>query len=270
MKKHVSLFLALLLIFSVLFAFPVEAAQPEQNGTEQNSDCIRENSICELFGAPRATDMNMAGNSVVLTHGVGDAVNACSHVYTYSNYSSILHKKTCTKCGYSVFESHNTLYQQNNSNSHRVKCTKCGRNITQSHSYTVSSSNRTLHRKTCSKCGYSYVENHIFKYMSVSETQHKKYCTVCGYSYLYAHSNFSYSLNGNGHNKCCGICGFSCFENHVSDNHTYLPYISIPATTSTHYHYEKCAKCEELYLKPCIFKYIDGATRCIKCNIFIS
>ena len=103
MKKHVSLFLALLLIFSVLFAFPVEAAQPEQIQTDQPYEKIDTDSICDQVSAPRATELDVPSNRTALAGGAGNEITAsCSHTYKNLQYNASQHKKVCTKCGYTT------------------------------------------------------------------------------------------------------------------------------------------------------------------------
>lgn len=179
MKKHVSLFLALLMMFSALFALPAEAAQIQDEQTNDNTHIA---SLSERFAAPRATDPDVGTNAVVIP-GTG---GGCAHTYNTVRYNGNYHKRVCRKCG--------SYYLV-------------------AHTFNLSMT-ATTHSKYCSVCGYSTTSTHSFKY-TYTESTHKRYCTVCNYSISAAH-NLKPKIKNNDssyHYQTC-VCGYSKLEKH--------------------------------------------------------
>lgn len=151
MKKHLSLFLALLLLFSALLAFPAEAVQPEPM---QEDTMV---STRQEIQAPRATDLYGTGDSVMVVPGD----SSCSHIYKYTPRSASLHGKCCTKCGYTVVCSHT--------------------------SFRVIGFSSTQHYLFCGNCG-DFTLSHIKKYTPCNSTYHQIYCSVCSWSDIDTHT----------------------------------------------------------------------------------
>ena len=236
MKKHLSLFLALLLLFSVFFALPVEAAQSEKMKTEQANVNFAAATVCLQSGAPRVTDPVMAGNTAVFATGSGSEITAkCTHTYRTVQYDSIRHRRVCTKCNYSYFVAHSFGYTACG-NVHNKHCSSCGYSVNESHTYgsTLTYLNENYHNKTCTRChitssfshsfgytdcgnvhnkhcscGYSVNESHTYGTpASISATEHKQTCT-CGHTIQRSHSWTGTELDPLYHIKYCGACGYN-------------------------------------------------------------
>lgn len=119
MKKHLSLFLALLLLFSALLAFPAEAVQPEPMQEDTMTVSTRQE-----IQAPRATDLYGTGDSINQYEG-GPGPEPCTHRYVlYSRY--------------------------NTATTHTYICSKCSNRLVRQHSWVLCG-----YGKYCAKCGYS-------------------------------------------------------------------------------------------------------------------
>ena len=176
MKKHVSLFLGLLMVVSMFFAFPAEAEALEQARMEQPQ-------IHEYGHVPSVTNLYDAKTTSTGAAGTGNNVNVfngCVHTFRLVQYNSSQHKKVCTKCGYSNLASHSFGYIQCG-NVHNKRCS-CGYSVNEAHTYVVGASkSATLHKITCSKCKIESTASHAYGTgVSISETAHQQTC-VCGY-----------------------------------------------------------------------------------------
>ncbi len=192
MKKHLSLFLALLLLFSALLAFPAEAVQPEQTKDISLTPSTREGEE-----APRATDLYSAGDSTMGSTDPG----FCYHSYKIVNYGNgTYHKKVCNKCGNTLYLKHQVGYKYVNSSTCRKYCTVCQYVYSNTaHTYPSTwDTTSTMHTKRCTKCQALLEQG--------------------------AHSNFkNYKDNGNGtHTKYCGVCNKAITENHTNNRYSYF------------------------------------------------
>ena len=207
MKKHLSLFLALLLLFSALLAFPAEAVQPEQA-----KDIALTPSVHKEGEAPRATDLYAAGDSAMYVPGD----DSCSHTYKIVQYSSTKHKKYCTKCGYAVYYAHKTAYKYVNLTTCRKYCPDCQYVLAnEPHNNTYRYVNSTTCQKYCTKCK-NIAGNEAHSYPStgvqVSSTQHKLTCTKCKVASKQESHNITYQNCGSSHVKYCTKCDYSVSE----------------------------------------------------------
>lgn len=217
MKKHLSLFLALLLLVSVFFALPVEAAQPEKMETEQANVNFAAATVCLQTGAPRVTDPAMDGNAAVFAAGAGSEITAkCTHTYKTVQYDSIRHRRVCTKCNYSYFVAHSFGYTACG-NVHNKHCSSCGYSVNESHTYgsTLTYLNENYHNKTCTRCHITSSFSHSFGYTDCGNV-HNKHCS-CGYSKNEAHVyGAPVSVSPTAHKKTCtsGSCNHTIQEDH--------------------------------------------------------
>lgn len=217
MKKHVSLFLALLLLFSALLAFPAEAVQ-----TEQTKDYALTLSDNQEVQAPRATDLYSAGDSVMYVPGNNDS---CSHPsYRYEKWNSSRHKRICTKCGYTVTPTHNFRYSYSGNKCYKY-CKDCqyGYNIEHDKDYRYSDG---YCQKYCRQCKHIFAnESHSYPTTwDTTSTMHKRYCTKCHTAFEQgAHCSFeNYTkIDENKHTKYCGVCGKDITENHTINGYSY-------------------------------------------------
>ena len=146
MKKRVSLFLALLMVFSVLFATSAEAARIKPTVDEQSQNPASAVTVREEVKAPCVTDLDQPGDFTMGTAGCSHSswgfvpangsyhnkiCNLCGNILARSthNFSYVYcvtyHKKVCGKCGYTVKQNHNS-YDPLDANTHLVKCSLCG------------------------------------------------------------------------------------------------------------------------------------------------
>lgn len=128
MKKHVSLFLALLLMFSVLFAIPVEAASPEGGRTEEISV-----SADSLSGqAPVCAEPIAAGTQGAVTPG-----NCTSHVFRCAGPWGSGHRMICVNCGKTIVVNHTIVHLSSGRTPdyHLGKCTVCSAIVQISHTW---------------------------------------------------------------------------------------------------------------------------------------
>ncbi len=173
MKKLVSLFLALLMMCSVLFAIPAEV----------NAAFVKEQAE-ESAKAPCAcgeAHLHEPGDSTMgaVTPG-GGSTRPCSHTYKTVQYNASYHKRVCTKCGYSYSVSHSYGYVAKNGTYHNKVCNLCGY-IAGSAVHCLSDwqSIGNYHVKTCSVCGYTIKQAHKWAYTDVNFLGHTRYCSVC-------------------------------------------------------------------------------------------
>lgn len=252
MKKHVSPFLALLMLFSALFALPAEAAQLEQIQNEQSYDSTDVDSIRSQVSAPRTTDLDVPSNRTVLAGGIGNEITAaCSHTYKNLQYNASQHKKVCTKCGYTTYAAHTIKYASQSATQHKKQCTVCGYSAVVSHTIKYQNCGNT-HQKYCSLCGYSTGEGHTYgTYTNLTENYHKMTCTKCGGTNTEKHT-FSYTSCGSVHNKHCTKCGYSVNESHTAG--------TITNVGSSSAHQVTCAKCKGTYSQAHTnWKYSDAS-----------
>lgn len=192
MKKHVSLFLALLILVSVFFAVPAEAAEREQTKMEQPQVCVM-SAPSAKEEAPSVTNLSQPSKDSENASGSGSAINAssaCNHVYGRPiSAGTQQHKRICTKCGHVQYYNHAVDHTTPTGNVH-VKYCACG--------YYMGSENHTIkcrmvdsqkHEYYCTKCNHTTKENHKMTYYIVTETlpgtsvkMRYKYwfCTVAG------------------------------------------------------------------------------------------
>ena len=180
MKKRASLFLALLMVFSVLFATSAEAARIKPTVDEQTQNSASAVTVREEVEAPRVTDPDQPGDSAMgaVTPG-GGTTPPCSHKYRTDPYSTSKHKRTCTKCGYSYYASHSYGYVVLNGTYHNKVCNLCGYiagRIAHSFSYEY---HGTYHIKKCSTCGYNVKQYHA-RSTEWDDIYHKVECSQCG------------------------------------------------------------------------------------------
>ena len=165
MKKHVSLFLALILVFSAFFAVPVEAAKAEPN--------------------PRA-ELRAAG---VCVHGPADGSRVCKHSYQTRPYNGSQHKRVCTKCGYTFYVNHSFNFTIQSASAHRKYCS-CGYSVSNAHTYGYVNTGNT-HTKYCKLCGYGAgSESHAFPagWSCDGSSTHSKRCSICGFTLTQPHA----------------------------------------------------------------------------------
>ena len=100
----------------------------------------------------------------------------CNHgSYTYTQYSSVIHKKTCNACGYQQNEAHHFQTVGNNQ-----VCSDCGYVLTgHQHSYFYIWKNYTQHTASC-LCGNSHDEVHVVPAGSFENGQLYATCLLCG------------------------------------------------------------------------------------------
>ena len=161
MKKRVSLFLALLMVFSVLFATSAEAAQIEPTVDVQSEILTSVVTARKEVNAPCVTDLDQPGDSTMgaVTPG-GGTTPPCTHKYRTDPYSASQHKRTCTKCGYSYYASHSFGLVPANGSYHNKVCNYCGyTTYGGTHQYNTYTDHTAYHVKSC-VCGYSVKENH--------------------------------------------------------------------------------------------------------------
>jgi hypothetical protein len=102
----------------------------------------------------RVTDN--AGNTIESTEY--SITTVCSHPsYSYSNYSTSNHKKTCTLCGYFEYQSHSFGSWSSYDNSeHRRKCSKCSRYDYEYHNWSLLRMDGQYYVYNCDICGRTY------------------------------------------------------------------------------------------------------------------
>lgn len=256
MKKHVSLFLALLMIFSVLFAFPVEAAQSQNVQAAQSVVSV---TVSEHCAAPRVTDPETGINGSVVPPNPGDN---CSHTYKTVQNNASNHKRVCTKCGYTTYVSHTLKYTSQSATQHKKYCSVCGYSAVVSHSIKYQNCGNT-HQKYCSLCGYTTGETHTYgsTYTSLTANLHSVACTKCGGTKTEKHT-FSYSDYGSTHNKHCR-CGYSVTESHSNSG---------PVSINASVHKYTCTRCGHSYQEGHTWGYSDTSNPlyhnkyCTKCQ----
>ena len=209
MKKHVSLFLALLMVVSMFFAFPAEAEALEQTRMEQSQ-------IHEYGHVPSVTNLYDVKTTSTGAAGTGNNVNVfngCVHTFRLVQYNSSQHKKVCTKCGYSNLASHSFGYTQCG-NVHNKHCS-CGYSVNESHTYGAAvPTSETTHKQTCA-CGQTIQGNHNWTTPSCYNSDyHARRCTVCSCIELSEHHTYlavrPYRVNGVLYpgTRCCTQCEF--------------------------------------------------------------
>lgn len=227
MKKHVSLFLALLMVVSMFFAFPAEAEALEQTRMEQPQ-------IHEYGHVPSVTNLYDAKTTSTGAAGTGNNVNVfngCVHTFRLVQYNSSQHKKVCTKCGYSNLASHSFGYTQCG-NVHNKRCS-CGYSVNEAHTYVVGASkSSTLHKITCSKCKIESTASHSFTYTQCGNV-HNKHCS-CGYSVNESHTyGAAVPTSETTHKQTCA-CGQT-----IQGNHNW----TTPSCYNSDYHARRCTVC---------------------------
>lgn len=247
MKKHLSLFLALLLLFSALLAFPAEAVQPEQT-----KDIALTPSVHKEGEAPRATDLYAAGDSAMYVPGN----DSCSHTYKIMQYSSTKHKKYCTKCGYAVYYAHNTAYKYINLTTCRKYCPDCQYVLANEPHNNTYRYYGNVCQKYCTKCK-NVAGNEPHSYSStgvqISSTQHKLTCTKCKVSIKQESHSIAYQNCGSSHVKYCTKCDYS-----VSEACTYGDYYNVANAK----HRRDCQYCNGYQQSA----HTPGAVTCIDGN----
>ena len=209
MKKHVSLFLALLMVVSMFFAFPAEAEALEQTRMEQSQ-------IHEYGHVPSVTNLYDVKTTSTGAAGTGNNVNVfngCVHTFRLVQYNSSQHKKVCTKCGYSNLANHSFGYTQCG-NVHNKRCS-CGYSVNESHTYGAAvPTSETTHKQTCA-CGQTIQGNlNWTKPSCYNSDYHARRCTVCSCIELSEHHTYlavkPYSVNGVLYSgtRCCTQCEF--------------------------------------------------------------
>lgn len=213
MKKHVSLFLALLMVVSALFAVPVEAKQLKQTNNEQQQALTLKNTEMNKETAPCVTDSDIGTNAVV-TPGIG---GGCAHTYKTVSYTASSHTRRCTKCGYTFTASHSIRYKYSSGTTHIKYCSVCGYSTTFQHTFVYEPSGN-VHVKRCSLCGYSAgsethtLSNGVYR----SNKLHLATCSKCSISTTVSHDfHYKYSLDPENHEWYCPVCNTSKVENHV-------------------------------------------------------
>ena len=100
----------------------------------------------------------------------------CNHgSYTYTQYSSVIHKKTCNACGSQQNEAHHFQTVGNNQ-----VCSDCGYVLTgHQHSYFYIWKNYTQHTASC-LCGDMHDEVHVVPAGSFQNGQLYATCLLCG------------------------------------------------------------------------------------------
>ncbi len=137
------------------------------------------------------------------------------HAYSgYTSYSDETHTRTCSNCGYILYESHN--YEYNEEESTPSECLQHGTGV-----------------YYCSDCGHRKTEqldydpdNHRWYDGWIGDYNgHFTYCTLCGASKEHEAHDLTYIITGEGesskHYQYCSICGFSYPE----EDHDYQKYI---------------------------------------------
>lgn len=170
--------------------------------------------------------------------GYGDTHRTFAHEWSYEPYGDILHTKTCTKCGTSWLEGHNSNYKNN----YVCDCGYDDKSATHGHDAYWSTTeplsfvniNCAIHSYRCDECGQRVVDLHGLAY----ETNEGKFC------------------------KCGAKVGGSGPTFHNSHE---FQYVSVDSET----HQYVCSKCGEIYKKEIHQFYNDGSDKsdqCIACG----
>ena len=192
MKRHVSLMLALVMLFSVIFALPVEAAKTETGLSEERYVRERDEHDCECGDEHCGTELPEAGTASASV-GAPDEQNApkfCIHSFKNQNcYNSSVHMRVCKKCGYAYYANHSFNYQIQNTSFHKKYC-DCGFSVSCGHTYGYTNTGNT-HTKYCTLCGLGVgSELHAYpsKWSCDNASTHSKTCSICGFSMVYPHT----------------------------------------------------------------------------------
>ena len=170
--------------------------------------------------------------------GYGDTHRTFAHEWSYEPYGDILHTKTCTKCGTSWLEGHNSNYDNN----YVCDCGYDEKSATHAHYADWSTTeplsfvniNCAIHSYTCDECGQRVVDLHGLAY----ETNEGKFC------------------------KCGAKVGGSGPTFHNSHEFQYV-------SVDSEIHQYVCSKCGEIYKKEIHQFYNDGSDKsdqCIACG----
>ena len=235
MKKLISAFLAVLMVVSLFFAFPAQAAQLKKTEMELQSVYQKEETVCADQKASETANLGGAqAADAPRAAGTGEeTAKACNHTFRAPQYySGNLHKRVCSKCGYTRFESHGFRKTYINTASHIRYCAACGYSVTEDHAFSDSISGNT-HKRVCSGCGYNTTHTGII--CNPSTVVHLKTCRLCGYAVPEAH-NFdqTFCCNSSQHFNSCTKCGF-CFR----EDHSF----SAPVCLDDSAHRQICMEC---------------------------